>query len=869
VLEDRPIAIGETSSERLVMSLEQTNRAARPVAEPAPLSAREAAARLKRFGFNEVEAERRRSTLQIVGAALREPMFAMLIVAASLYLVLGDTHEGLLLTAGALASIGLVVVQEARNETALAALRSLAAPTARVLRAEGLRRMSAREIVPGDVVLIGEGERAPADGILWRGDVLSVDESALTGESVPVWKAPERRFDIAMDPEPGETAPFLFAGTLVTLGQGAMLVTRTGRATRLGRIGQSLAQIEQEESTLQKSTGRAVKWFGAIGLGFCLLVALAYGLTRGDWIEAGLAGITLAISLTPEEFPMVLAVFLALGSWRLARHNVLARRSGVIETLGATDVLCVDKTGTLTENRMDVAFLLRGFDMWRAGKGEPPAALAPLIDAAAAASAVDPTDPMDRALRGLQAASGRTGSSAALLRSFPLRPETLAFIQTWRNADGSVASYAKGAPEAIAGLCRMGAEEWARVSAEVATMAAHGLRVLAVASHPGPLPREDDPSSGVFAFEGLVGFLDPLRADVPTAVREAARAGISVVMITGDYPTTALEMARQAGLDARGGYLTGADVATMDEESLREAVERVRVFARIRPEQKLALVEAFKQNGHVVAMTGDGVNDGPALQAAHVGIAMGQRGTDVAREAASIVLLDDSFASIVGGVRHGRRIFANLRKALIYVTALHVPIAGLALIPILLGLPPIFFPVHVMTLELILDPICALVFEGEPSERHSMDAPPRSPREPLFGARQVARGFIEGAIVLGTLLAAYAYALGANIGDAQTRALVFVGLVVGNLALAFASAAEPGTSFFDRRRRAFWIIAGAAAVVLAAVVLIAPIAELFRFAQPPMELLGATAAAAVLAGGCSGLYNLVRGRRPSRPHPRG
>lgn len=837
------------------------NRAARSFSDPAPLTEREAAARLERHGFNELQTQLGRSTLQIVGSALREPMFVMLLVAALLYLALGDAHEGLLLTAGALLSIGLVVVQERRNENALAALRSLAAPSARVIRAEGVRRIPAREIAPGDFVLVGEGERAPADGVLWRGDVLSVDESALTGESVPVWKAPAATIDLALRPEPGQNAPFLFAGTLVTLGRGTMIVARTGRDTEIGRIGRSLADIEPEESTLQKSTRQAVTWFGAIGLGFCVLVALAYGLTRGDWIEAGLTGITLAISLTPEEFPMVLAVFLALGSWRLAKRNVLARRSAVIETLGSTDILCVDKTGTLTENRMQVAFLMRGRDMWRAGKSPLPGALVRLLEAAVRASAVDPTDPMDAALHRLRLAQGFAPSRAAPLLTFPLRPETLAFIQTWREADGSIASFAKGAPESIAGLCRMSGRDYALISAEVATMAAHGLRVLAVASHLGPFPRDDDPSSGVFAFEGLIGFLDPLRADVPAAVSEAARAGITVVMITGDYPATALELARQAGIDARGGCLTGADVAAMDEETLSESVERVRVFARIRPEQKLALVEAFKRNGHIVAMTGDGVNDGPALQAAHVGVAMGLRGTDVAREAASIVLLDDRFASIVGGVRNGRRIFANLRKALIFVTAVHVPIAGLALIPILLGLPAIFFPVHVMTLELVIDPICALVFEGEPSERHAMEEPPRSPLEPLFGRRQIAAGFAKGGVLLATLAAAYFYAPRVGAGEAETRALVFVGLVIGNLALAFASAAEPGTSFFDRRRVAFWSIAAAASLVLAIIVYAPAVAELFRFAQPPLDAMAATLAAAVVAGGWSGVYNLSRGHR--------
>ena len=840
------------------MGLRATRPEPRPPGDFAPLTEHEAAARLSRFGPNELEQPRRRSFLLIAVAALREPMFALLIVAALLYLALGDIHEGLLLTAGAFLSIGLVVAQETRNENALAALRSLAAPSARILRAEGERRRPAREIVPGDIVLVGEGERAPADGVLLRGDVLTVDESALTGESAPVWKAPATMVDPLLDPEPGEAAPFLFAGTLVTLGQGTLLAMRTGRATRLGRIGRSLESIEAEETPLQKSTGRVVAVFGVIGIGFCLLVALAYGLAFGNWIAAGLTGITLAISLTPEEFPMVLAVFLALGSYRLARRNVLARRSAVIETLGATDVLCVDKTGTLTQNRMEAAFLIRGADMWRPSEAAMPKPLAPLVVAAVRASAADPSDPMDRALHLL---TSDPSEGAEPLRSFPLRPETLAFVQTWRDAGGGVASYAKGAPEAIAGLCRMDADQLRLLGAEVATMAAHGLRVLAVATHAGPLPSEDNPGSGVFALDGLVGFLDPLREDVPQAVALATRAGIHVVMITGDFPATALAIARQAGIEAQGGALSGAEIAVLDEAGLDEAVEETRVFARIRPEQKLALVEAYKRNGHIVAMTGDGVNDGPALRAAHVGVAMGQRGTDVAREAASIVLLDDRFASIVAGVRSGRRIFANLRKALIFVTAIHVPIAGLALTPILFLLPPVFYPVHVVALELVIDPICALVFEGEPAERHQMEEPPRSPTEPLFGLRQIGAGFLDGAVLLAALLGVYFVSMRVGVGEGETRALVFVGLVIGNLAMALASAAEPGTSFFDKRRVAFWSIAAVTTLVLALIVYLPAAAELFRFAPPEPRALAWTVATALAAGGWSGVYKAVCKRR--------
>ena len=506
-------------------------------------------------------------------------------------------------------------------------------------------------------------------------------------------------------------------------GQGVVQVARTGTATRLGRIGASLAAIEEEPTLLQRTTGALIAKLGLLALAFCGVVAVAYGLLRGDWVGGALSGITLAIALLPEEFPMVLAIFLALGAFRLARHNVLVRRAAVIETLGAATFLCVDKTGTLTENRMVLT------SVWRAGgagsRGHvrlSGAAVEPLRTPLLA-SAVRPVDPMDRAVRDWDAGRAEADGAEAPLRTYPLRPELLAFVQVWPDG-GGVLYAAKGAPEAIFRLCRMG-ETTGAMDAVVADLASRGLRVLGVASARDDQGSATAPEDMAFTFEGLIAFADPVRADVPQAIAEAKRAGIAVAMITGDYPATALEIARQAGIDASAGVLTGKEIAGLDPDELRERVRRTRVFARIMPEQKLALVEALKADGEVVAMTGDGVNDAPALEAAHIGIAMGQRGTDVAREAADIVLLDDRFVSIVGGVRLGRRIFANLRKALTYVTAIHVPIAGLALLPILMGLPPILYPMHVILLELVVDPVCSLVFEGEPSERHAMQKPPR------------------------------------------------------------------------------------------------------------------------------------------------
>ena len=807
------------------------------------LDENEAARRLALVGPNQLDPPRTRTVAQIIWTTIREPMFGLLLAASGLYLALGDLAEGLLLTLAAMAAIVQVVFQEARSERALMALRDLAEPMVRLVRDGRERLTSARLLVPGDVFLVGEGQRIPADGRLIDGEVLTIDEAALTGESVPVQRAPE--------PAGGPTGA-IFAGTLVVSGQGAAEVVATGPRTAIGKIGVALATLETSAAPLQKAITRLVRWLGlAAGL-FCLLVMVAYGLIRGDWLEAALAGITVAIAMIPEEFPMVLAVFMALGAWRLGRHNVLVRRGAVIETLGGATVLCVDKTGTLTENRMTVAAL------WADGSRSAPltpdaSEPHPLLVVASLACAAQPVDPMDRAITAL----AHPPADARLERVWPLRTERLAVVQAWRLADHNLLLAAKGAPEAIFALCGLSIAEAAPVRAALEALALEGLRVLAVAEGISCDVTPEEPEAARFTFRGLVGFADPLRADATDAVREARAAGVKVMMITGDYPATALNIARQAGLDIEAGVLTGEEIAGLDQAALSARLADVRVFARVRPEQKLALVEALKANGEVVAMTGDGVNDAPALEAAHIGIAMGRRGTDVAREAADLILLDDSLASIVGGVRLGRRIYANLRRALTYVTAIHVPIAGLALAPVLLGAPPMLFPVQVVFLELVIDPVCALVFEGEPSARDSMRRPPRSPRASLFGARQIVQGAMQGTVILVAVLALYLWALTGMPAD-QARAGAFVALVVGNLTLAITDATGRDGRLLDSRRWIFWTIAGAAGVILCLVLLTPGLANLFRMATPAAGFVVLSVATGLASAGWIWLPRMMR-----------
>lgn len=820
----------------------------------------EAARRLAQIGPNIMRGAQRRSVWMIVGGVLREPMFLLLIAASVLYLLLGDLGEGLFLTAGACLTIILIVAQEARSERALAALRRLSEPFARVVRGGVERRIPVRDLTPGDLILVGEGERLPADAMLVAGDVLTLDESALTGEAATVSKTPGPAGQSAPSAAtPGEEGnACLFAGTLIVAGHGAAEIVRTGGETAMGRIGASLADIVDEPTPLQRKAASIVALLGGAALAFCVVIVLAYGLTRGDWIEAMLAGITVSIALIPEEFPMVLAIFLALGSWRLAQHKVLVRRPAVIEALGGATLLCVDKTGTLTENRMEVARLwVRDVAHEIAPDAPvPPAALA-LVRAASLASGAQSIDPMDRAILRLGGGAEPRRSSPA--RSWPLRPERLAVIQVWAGEQGDMAA-AKGAPEAIFRLCRLTSDQAAELQQAVNGMASEGLRVLGVASWQGPGAFPEEPDDAVFQLEGLLGFFDPLRPDARPALEEARRAGLGVAMITGDYPATALAIARQAGIDTAGGVLTGAEIAALAPSALQARIRTVRVFARVRPDQKLRLVEAFKANGEIVAMTGDGVNDAPALESAHIGIAMGERGTDVAREAADLVLLDDSFASIVGGVRLGRRIFANLRKALTYVTAIHVPIAGLALAPIVLGLPPLLFPMHVVLLELVIDPVCSLVFEAEPSESRAMTRPPRPADESLFGWREIRLAVLQGVVILAAVLGLYVWAM-EGYSAAEARGAAFAALIGGNLLLALSDASAPGVALFDPHRRAFWGIALAAVCCVTAILFLPALESIFQVATPAPELAAAALATAALSGGWFAFVKVLGSRR--------
>jgi P-type Ca2+ transporter type 2C len=754
------------------------------------LSESEAQARLRAEGPNEVPPPDRRTPLHIVLEVLREPMFALLIGGGAIYLLLGDIKEALILLAFALLSIVITVVQETRTERVLEALRNLASPRALVIRDGVRKRISGREVVRGDIILLAEGDRVPADALLLEAQDFQADESLLTGESVPVRKLVSPNLALAIAAPGGEDSACVYSGSLVVRGNGTAEVVATGVNSQMGKIGQLLHRLEPEPPRLQTQTRSLVRLAGIGGAAVSLIVMVLYGLFRGGWLEALLAGITIGMSMLPEEFPVVLTVFMAMGAWRISRARVLTRRSSAIEVLGSATVLCTDKTGTLTENRMSVAELRTAEGKWRRGDASPAGqSFHELVSFGVLASSPEAFDPMERALRELASSlSGQQGLSpgagAKLVNTYGLRPELLAVTQVWAlSKDGPLIVAAKGAPEAVGRLCRLTEIESSDFQASVDAMAAEGMRVLAVAQacHRGTdLP--ETPDGFAFRLLGLVGFADPLRPSVPAAVQQCQSAGIRVVMITGDYPATAIAIARQTGL-AVNEAVTGEAINKLDAAALISRARNSAVFARIVPEQKLRIVEALKADRQIVAMTGDGVNDAPSLKAAHIGIAMGGRGTDVAREASSIVLLDDDFGSIVTAIRLGRRIYDNLRKAMSFIVAVHVPIAGLALLPLFLGLPIIFSPIHIAFLELVIDPVCSLVFEAEKEEEDVMRRPPRSPAEPLLPLTLIGWGALQGALAFAMAGAIFIFAHKNGMPDDEVRALTFVALILGIFSL--------------------------------------------------------------------------------------
>ncbi|MGE3476536.1 MAG: cation-translocating P-type ATPase [Rhodospirillaceae bacterium] len=814
------------------------------------LTTAEAAARLQAEGPNALPRGRRRRWWHILAEVLREPMFALLMAGGAIYFALGSSQEAFILLLFATMSVSIAVIQDWRSERVLEALRTLASPRALVIRDGEHRRIPGTDVVRGDILIVGEGDRVAADALVRATADLRVDESALTGESVPVSKRPTDAARGTAGQPGGDGAPDIFAGTLVVGGSAVAEVTATGPRSQIGAIGLSLDSIQIERPRLEREMRRLVRVWAGLGAVACVGAVALYVATRGGWLDGLLAGIALGMTMLPEEFPLIFSVFMVMGAWRISRARVLTRRASAIEYLGAASVLCTDKTGTLTRNQMQVAALAAQGAMFKLEAGKPEGLFAQIISLGARACPPATIDPMERAI--LAAAAPVPAAAGRLIRTYGLSPNLMAMTQVWRGENGAYTVATKGAVEAVALLCRLDAAAAEKIGAQAKQMADQGMRVLGVAhaNLAANVDLPEHPQDLRLQFSGLIGLTDPLRDEVPAAIAECRSAGIRVVMITGDYPATAAAIARQAGLTV-DNILSGAEVEGMSDEALREALSRTNVCARITPLLKLRIVNALKANGAVVAMTGDGVNDAPSLKAADIGIAMGGRGTDVAREAASIVLLDDDFTSIVRTIRLGRRIYDNLRKAISFVIAAHVLIAGLALVPLAAGLPLLLFPVHIAFLEMIIDPVCSLVFEAEQEESDVMRRRPRPLNQPLFTTGMLMWAVLQGAVALGLVIAVYLTALRTGADESAARALTFVTLVATNVGLTLINRSFHRRSVFAllvRDNPVLWVVFGAVAATLTAILAWAPLRGLFRFGSLGVDdlLLAAGTGIAVL-----------------------
>ncbi len=709
----------------------------------------------EQFGKNELVPEKKENIFHKIFHVITEPMFLLLIIAAGVYFVLGEPKDGAIMLVFVVGIISIEAIQEWKTDKTLKALKDLSAPHVKVLRDGEEKTINSSDLVPGDIMYIAEGVKIPADGTVVRASTLCVDESSLTGESLGVWKLTSENY--INENNDYWRRDYCYAGTLVTQGTGTILVDKIGLSTEYGKIGKEIALAPVGDTPLQKQTGRLVKLCGTIAAVLFVLVGVVtfYNIPdhafKSRIIESILSGITLAMAMIPEEFPVILTIFLSMGAWRLAKKQSLVRRLPSVETLGAVSVLCVDKTGTITLNKMAVreTYSKSGDEIY-------------ISKIMGMGCKSDAYDPMEKAMIARCEELGISKDilfGGQLLKEYAFTDETKMMGNVWRNGNDIVVA-AKGSPERILTLCNLSSEERQIAEAKIYEMSKQGLRVIAVGQMSIKVENEipDTLTDCRLELLGMVGLADPPRESVKEDINTCTKAGVRVVMITGDNGITASSIAKQINMPNSDHIITGDELSEMSDNELREKVKDVSIFSRVLPEHKMRIVKAFKENGEVVAMTGDGVNDAPALKYADIGIAMGKRGSEVSREAADLILLDDNFSTIVDTIKDGRRIYDNIKKAVGYVFTIHIPIAFASLLAPLMGISPtslLLLPLHVVLLELVIDPTCSIVLERQPAERDIMQRPPRNPKEKLLTAKMLTKSVVQGLVIFGASFATY------------------------------------------------------------------------------------------------------------------
>jgi len=733
----------------------------------------------KQYGKNELTSQKKENFFIKVLHILCEPMFLLLLIAATIYFILGEPRDGIIMLIFVIVIISIDVIQEWKTDKTLNALKSLSAPKIMVIRDDKEQEIDSSDLVPGDIMIVHEGVKIPADGKVIKCSGLKVDESTLTGESENVWKTTEEY--TGTDYWHND---YCYQGTLVIQGTGVIKVDKIGSSTEYGKIGKSINSVQNTKTPLQKQTDKLVTVCAIIAFILFVLVGVFTYLDLPDYslkdrlIESILSGITLAMAMIPEEFPVILTVFLSMGAWRLAKKNSLIKKMPAVETLGAVSVLCVDKTGTITKNQMEVhETYLNDCDE------------TDLARTMCLCSEEETYDPMEQAMfeysENLEIHK-RDLFKGTKVKEYPFDNDTKMLGHVWKDKD--IILNAKGSPESIIKLCKLDKDKLIEIDNKISTMQSQGLRVIAIANKKykslKSLPKEL--TDAHLDFLGLVGLVDPPRDNIQDDIKTCYDAGIRVVMITGDNGITASAIAKEIGMKDITNVITGSMIDKMSDKELQDSVKDVTIFSRVIPEHKMRIVKAFQANGEVVAMTGDGVNDAPALKQAEIGIAMGKRGSEVSREAADLILMDDNFTTIVDTIKDGRRIYDNIKKSIEYVIIIHIPIALSSLIPPLMGISTdnlLLLPLHVVLLELLIDPTCSIVLERQPAESNIMDRKPRNVKDNILNLDNLLKSITQGLMLFATSFTTYYYILMSANNSALARTMALLIIMIGNIFL--------------------------------------------------------------------------------------
>ncbi len=740
-----------------------------------------------KYGMNELSPEKKKNLFIRILGVFKEPMFILLFCTAIIYFFLGEARDGIIMLCFVTFMTGISFIQEWRTDKTLEALKELASPRIRVVRNNSIINIESKEITINDLMILEEGEKIPADARIIEMFDFGVDESSLTGEAEIVWKKVCSDNDVNKNTEDFWRKDVCYAGTTVIQGSAIAKVISIGKDTQYGKIGLDIQGVPERPTPLEKQTRHLVKICALIGLGFFILVSLITLIHTGSIVDSILSGITLAMAMIPEEFPVVLTVFLAMGAWRLAKKNSLVRKMPSVETLGSVSVLCVDKTGTLTKNQMTVketcphnGFAANELGYW-----------------AALACETEPYDPMEKAILNYIENNGADKEDVfknPLLFEYSFSSDTKMMGHVW-SIENSATLAAKGSPESILPLCCLTKEASDNVAEQQTRLASKGYRVIAVARSIDIKEYPDTLKECKLDFVGLIGLQDPPRDEVLESIKVCKSAGLRVVMITGDNGITAQSIAREIGISHSSNVITGPELELMPDEVLLDKVKDTNIFARVMPRHKMRIVKALRDNGEIVAMTGDGVNDAPALKYADIGIAMGKRGTGVAKEASDMILLDDNFTTIVESVGDGRRIYDNIRKAIEYILVIHIPIALLALLAPLLHMPLVLLPVNVVLLELIIDPTCSIVFERLPAEKDIMHRKPRSNNEALITGSLILKSILQGLIIFAAAFGAFTYFFKSGAGESEARTFAVLVLGLSNLLLVYINQSDTEFAF--------------------------------------------------------------------------